>query len=242
MILQECELQLYARGPIMDMHHATLDSLPLLSPSQIADLRLAASNMTGSTRRAFEAEMTLKYCGGNPLMAEAVLGWGRQTVALGLAERRTGIMCLGAQSACSGRKRWEEQHPQVAQALRQLAEAQAQQAPTFRTRLPYTRLTAKAALEALRAQGDREERLPSPSTMAEGLNRMGFRLRKVVKAKPQKKIKETDAIFDNIKKRGPSRVITRRQTLEYRLESDGENRRVFPWGAHARRPPSQRSR
>jgi hypothetical protein len=26
---------------------------------------------------------------------------------------------------------------------------------------------------------------------------MGFRLRKVVKAKPQKKIKETDAIFDN---------------------------------------------
>ena len=59
----------------MSMHHATLDSLSLLSPSQIADLRLAASHMTGSTRRAFEAEMTLKYCGGNPLMAEAVFGW-----------------------------------------------------------------------------------------------------------------------------------------------------------------------
>jgi Rhodopirellula transposase DDE domain len=37
--------------------------------------------------------------------------------------------------------------------------------------------------------------------MAEVLNRMGFRLRKVVKAKPQKKRQETDAIFDNIKKR-----------------------------------------
>jgi len=37
--------------------------------------------------------------------------------------------------------------------------------------------------------------------MAAVVNRMGFRLRKVVKAKPQKKIKETDAIFDNIKKR-----------------------------------------
>jgi hypothetical protein len=188
MILQECELQLSARGPIMSMHHATLDSLPLPSPSQIADLRLAASNMTGPTRRAFEAEMTLKYCGGNPLMAEAVFGWGRQTVALGLAERRTGILCLGAQ-------------PQVAEALRQLADAHAQQDPTFRTSLTYTRLTAKAALEALRAQGYREELLPSPSTMAEVLNRMGFRLRKVVKAKPQKKLKETDAIFDNIKKR-----------------------------------------
>jgi len=40
--------------------------------------------------------------------------------------------------------------------------------------------------------------------MAEVLNRMGFRLRKVVKAKPQKKIKETNAIFDNMKKKMPT--------------------------------------
>jgi hypothetical protein len=118
-----------------------------------------------------------------------------------LAERRTGIICLGAQSAFSGRKRWEERHPQVAEALRQLADAHAQQDPTFRTRFTYTRLTAQAAVKALREQGSSEEQLPSPSTMAEVLNRMGFRLRKVVKAKPQKKIQETDAIFDNIKKR-----------------------------------------
>ncbi len=185
----------------MCMQPATSQSQPLLSPSHIVDLRFAASNMTGPTRRAFEAEMTLNYCGGNPLMAEAVLGWGRQTVALGLAERRTGIICLGAQSAFSGRKRWEEQHPQAAQALRHLADAHAQQDPTFRTSLTYTRLTAQAALQALRDQGYRADQLPTPSTMAEVLNRMGFRLRKVVKAKPQKKIKETDAIFDNIKKK-----------------------------------------
>jgi hypothetical protein len=117
----------------MCMRLTTLNSRPSLSPSLIADLRLAASNMTGPTRRALEAEMTIKYCAGTPLMAEAVLGWGRQTVALGLAERRTGSICLGAQSAFSGRKRWEEQHPQAAQALRQLAEAHAQQDPTFRT-------------------------------------------------------------------------------------------------------------
>jgi hypothetical protein len=131
--------------------------------------------MTGPTRRAFEAEMTIKYCEGNPLMAEAVFGWGRQTVALGLAERRTGIICLGAQAAFRGRKRWEEQHPQVAQALRQLAEAHAQQDPTFRTSLTSTRLTAQAALNALTQQGYREDQWPSPTTMAEVLNRMGFR-------------------------------------------------------------------
>jgi hypothetical protein len=85
-----------------------------LSPSQITDLRLAASKMAGPKRRAFEAEMTLKYCGGNPLRAETLFGWGRQTVALGLAERRTGIIGLGAQSAFSGRKRWEDQQPQAA--------------------------------------------------------------------------------------------------------------------------------
>jgi hypothetical protein len=185
----------------MCLLHATSTRRPSLSPSQIADLRLAASNMTGPTRRAFEAEMTVKYCEGNPLMAEAMFGWGRQTVALGLAERRTGIICLGAQSAFSGRKRWEERHPQAAEALRQLAEAHAQQDPTFRTSLAYTRLTARAALQALRDQGYGEGHLPSPSTMADVLNRMGFRLRKVVKAKPQKKITETDAIFDNIKKK-----------------------------------------
>lgn len=145
--------------------------------------------------------MTLKYCDGNPLKAEAVFGWGRHTVALGLAEKRSDIICIGAQSAFSGRKRWEEKHPQAAQALCQLADAHAQQDPTFRTSLTYTRLTVQSALKALREQGYGDKELPSASTMAEVLNRLGYRLRKVVKAKPQKKIKETDAIFDNIKKK-----------------------------------------
>lgn len=185
----------------MCMPHATLPSQASLTSSQIADLRLAASKLTGPQRRSFEAEMTLKYCEGKPLKAEAVFGWGRQTVALGLAEKRSGIICVGAQSAFSGRKRWEEHHPEAAQALRQLADAHAQQDPTFRTRLTYTRLTAQAALQGLRDQGYDDDQLPSASTMAEVLNRMGYRLRKVVKAKPQKKIKETDAIFDTIKKK-----------------------------------------
>ena len=40
--------------------------------------------------------------------------------------------------------------------------------------------------------------------MAEILNRMGYRLRTVIKAKPQKKIPETDAIFDNIQQKDES--------------------------------------
>lgn len=205
MIIRLCEALRLVRGYVVSMQDSLFEFHQPLSASQIADLRLAASKMSGPKRRAFEAAMTLKYCGGNPLVAENTFGWGRRTVELGLAERRTGIRCLGAQSAFSGRKRWEEQCPMAAAALRRLAEAHAQQDPTFRTTLAYTRLTAKAALEALRAQGYGEEQLPSPSTMAEVLNRMGFRLRKVVKAKPQKKIAETDAIFANIEKQTKKR-------------------------------------
>jgi len=82
-----------------------------------------------------------------------------------------------------------------------MADAPAQPDPRFRTTVADTRLTAKAAGEALRAQGSSAAQLPSPSPMAEGLNPMGSRLRKVLQAQPQKKIPETAAIVANRKKR-----------------------------------------
>ena len=188
-----------------------------ISLQQIADLRLAAAQMSGAKRRAFQAEMAEQYGAGNPRQAERLFGWSRETVEVGLAERRTGVTCLGAQSAFSGRKRWEDQHPQAAAALCLWAEAQAQQDPTFRTPLAYTRLTAKAAVAARRAQGFSKKEVPAPSTLATLLNRLGFRLRKVLKAKPQKKIAQTDAIFANLKKRRPRHRRRERQALEYGL-------------------------
>jgi len=190
---------------------------PPLSASQIQDLRLAAAKMTGAARRAFQAEMTLKYCHGSARFAETLLGWSRDAVEVGLAEHRTGLRCVGAHAAWSGRKRWEEKYPEAAKVLRALAEAHAQQDPTFRTTLAYTRLTAKAAGEALRRHGIAETQLPSASTMAEVLNRMGYRLRKVLKAKPQKKIPETDAIFANLKKRPGEPGRARGQAVEHGL-------------------------
>ena len=125
-------------------------------------------------------------------------------MARGLAERRTGMLCVGAQAADRGRQRWEDTPPQAAQALRQLADAHAQQAPTFRTSLADTRLTAAAALNARSRQGSATDHLPAPSPMATGLHRRGFRRRTVVQAKPPKKRKETAAIFDHIKKKTPT--------------------------------------
>ena len=87
---------------------------------------------------------------------------------MGLHEQRTGISCL---SIPHGDKLWEHKHPEVAEALWKLAEAHAQQDPGFRTTLSYTRLTAALALKELRAQGFPQEVPPSPSTMADVLNR-----------------------------------------------------------------------
>ena len=142
--------------------------------------------MSGATRRAFQAEMALKYCRGSARLSETVFGWKRKTVALGLEEKRSGIICIGAQSGYSGSKRWEEKQPEASAALRQLAESHAQQDPTFESTIAYTRLTAAEAIVQLRIQGFSDAQLPSLSTMSEVLNRMGYRLRKVVKAKPQK--------------------------------------------------------
>src|ERR671915_1384440 len=185
----------------MLMFASTPTASESLRPHQIADLRLAASHMTGATRRAFQAEMALKYCDGNARRAEEVFGWGRQTVDVGLAEKRTGIACLSLHAAFSGRPRWEDQYPEAAQALMELALAHSQQDPTFRTTVSYRRLTAKTAIEGLRQKGIEETALPAPSTMAVIWNRLGFRLRHVVKSKPLKKVPETEAIFDNVKKK-----------------------------------------
>src|SRR6516162_8270102 len=107
-------------GARLSLHLWPPLSHPSLTSAQIQDLRLAASKMTGAARRAFQAEMTLKYGHGRARLAETIFGWSREAVAVGLADHRTGIRCVGAQSACSGRQRWEEQEPEAAEALRHL--------------------------------------------------------------------------------------------------------------------------
>jgi hypothetical protein len=179
----------------------------ILVQEQITDIRLAAAKMSGSQRRDFMSEMSLKYCMGNARLTEQVFGWSRDTVTTGLGEKRTGIVCIGLQSNCCGNKPWEEKYPEVAKFLCKIAENQSQQDPTFRSSVAYTRLTAQSALNALKEAGFSDDNLPSLSSMSEILNRLGYRLRKVVKAKPLKKIKETDAIFANIKKRSRSKKL-----------------------------------
>jgi hypothetical protein len=69
----------------------------------------------------------------------------------------------------------------------------------FREFFAYTRLTTKSALKALQQAGVEESILPSENGMGLILNRLGYRLRKVVKAKP--KVPETDAYLRTLKQK-----------------------------------------
>ncbi len=178
----------------MNELNPVIETQPSLSETQREDLCLASSQLTGAKRRAFQAEMTLKYCNGNARQAESRFGWSRETVGVGLAEKRTGLVCQGAQSGFGGNKRWEEKQPAAAAALKALAEAHAQQDPSFDTSIAFTRLTAAEAVRQLKAQGYREKQLPAASTMAVVLNRLGYRLRPVVKVKPKKTARDRSHI------------------------------------------------
>jgi transposase len=161
-------------------------------------LQAGAKRLRGHQRRLFMAEVTLHVCGGNARQAERRFGWGRETIHKGLQELQQGIRCL-EHFAARGRPRWEEQDPQRAEDLRALVEPHTHADPELKSARRYTNLTAQEALEQLHThKGYAKEDLPSARTMRDILNRMGYRLKRIQKAKPLKKTKDTDAIFANV--------------------------------------------
>ena len=158
-----------------------------LTDSFKQDIKSAARKLTGFRRRQFQAEMTIKHCGGNPRRAEQVFGWGREAVDTGLNELRTGIRCVDAFSA-RGRHKTEARHPELVSEIHALVEPESQADPKFQTPLAYTRMTAKAVHEKLKAKMvGKNGHVPAERTVHDILNRLGYRLRPVLKTKPQKK-------------------------------------------------------
>lgn len=160
--------------------------MSVLTDDLIASLKTAAALLTGHRRRRFQAEMALQYCGGSARRAERVFGWGRDAVRTGLGELRTGIRC---RDCCylRGRKKTEDRCPAIAEQVRRLAEPTAQADPKFQTALAYTRITAEAVRSALKARGGVKDHVPCRQTVGRILNRLGYRLRSVLKARPEKR-------------------------------------------------------
>lgn len=158
-----------------------------LTESMKETILSASRKLTGFRRREFQAEMTLKYCGGKARRAEQVFGWGRAAVNTGLNERRTAIRCSENFSA-RGRIKSEEKRPELVEQIHQLVEPNSQVDPKFQTPLIYTRMTAKAVRQQLVAKaGGDAACVPAERTILNIMNRLGYRMRRVRKTLPQKK-------------------------------------------------------
>ena len=157
-----------------------------LTPKVIETIRRAAKELTGAKRREFEARVSLDYLGGVPRLTETVFGWSRHTVAKGIKELNSGQVIADAPRA--SKPKTEDANPQLARAILELVEPDSQTDPKFQGLFKYTRLTAKAVREKLiEHKNYTSDELPHESTISNMLDRLGYKMRRVLKAKPQKK-------------------------------------------------------
>jgi Rhodopirellula transposase DDE domain len=161
-------------------------------------IRSAARRLKGHARRLFQAEVADALCHGSPRAAERRFGFDRNAVATGQHEAQSGIRCL-ERFAARARPCAEVKDPQLGQDIRALVEPHTQADPEVQSARRYTNLSAREVLQALKVQkGYSDDRLPSERSMRDILNRLGYRLRRIQKAKPLKKLPETDAVFANV--------------------------------------------
>jgi len=152
----------------------------------IATIKSAAKKLTGAARREFQAAVTLDHCHESPRFAREVFGWSPDSIRKGLAERE--MNCIIVDRPRSGRPKYVDKIADLQNDIRSLVDPNSQTHPTFDNTFRYTRMTAKAVIEALiQEKGYTKEELPALSTMRELLGKMGYRLRRVQKTKPQKK-------------------------------------------------------
>src|SRR3954453_2238545 len=157
-----------------------------LTDDVIRTIQSAAKLLTGYRRRQFQAETAVKYCNGSARHAETTFGWGRAAVHTGLNELRSGIRCLDAFDL-RGRDTTEQSCPELEGHVRRFVDPHAQADPKFQTPFAYTRITAQAVRDALLAVPELAGKVPSRQTVGDILNRLGYRLRRVLKARPEKK-------------------------------------------------------
>jgi len=157
-----------------------------------------AKQLKGSDRRLFKARIVNLLGRGGQAFAERELGWNRRTIRKGSQELASGVVQQD-NFAARGRKRAEEHLPKLLGDIEQLVGGWSQTDPTFRTTRLYTRITAKEVRRQLIARkGYSEEALPTVGTISNKMNELGYRLRAVKKSQPEKKIPETDAIFEQL--------------------------------------------
>jgi hypothetical protein len=181
-------------------------------------IRSAARRLKGHARRLFQAEVADTLCHSSPRAAERRFGFDRKAVATGQHEAQSGIRCV-ERFAARARPCAEVKDPQLGQDIRALVEPHTQADPEVQSARRYSNLSAREVLQALKVQkGYSDDRLPSERSMRDILNRLGYRLKRIQKAKPLKKLPETDAVFANVQA-VHARYQDDRETLEISVDA-----------------------
>jgi len=148
-------------------------------------IKSASKDLKGSGLRRFMADIVRKLGRGGQRQAQRELGWSRDTIRKGEHELRTGIECVDGR--CGNRAGIDKRLPTLKADIQDVVECWSQTDPRFRTTRRYTRLTvSQVAKRLVRDKGYDDLALPSNETIRTIMHGLGFRPRKVQKAKSKK--------------------------------------------------------
>ena len=160
----------------------------------------ALTKLKGYDKRIVLAKLAKGMGRGGQSFLAKEFNISRDTIRKGMQELESGIKIVDAFNL-RGRKKIEEKLPTLLEDIIDIVDLESQTDPTFKSTRLFTRLTVKEVRKQLVAKKDyKEENLPTNATLNTKINELGYKLKKVRKVKPLKKIEQTDAIFKKLKK------------------------------------------
>ena len=100
-----------------------------------------------------------------------------------------------------GRKKLTDKYPELENDIKAIIENSLLIDPRFKSEKQYVKMSIQEIKKRLIKTGKYSNKSFSNSSLNNIVNQMGYKLKKVQKIKPLKKIEETDAIFENVQKK-----------------------------------------
>ncbi len=166
--------------------HNLPSSITNLTPTLKEFLNTTRNQLKGHERRQFMARVASLMGPGGQIKAERELGWDRKTIIKGRREIESGFTCIDNFSG-RGRKSSFEHFPNLKEDVTSIVNPICQTDPTFRTQNLYSPISANEVHRRLvEDMGYDPGNMPTVRTISTIMNKLGFKLKKVAKAKVKK--------------------------------------------------------
>jgi len=153
------------------------------------------NELKGSKRRIALAKISEAIGKGGQTVVAKGFKVSRDTVRKGLYELKSEITIVDNFNA-RGRKNIEEKLLGLLEDITDIVDSQSQTDPSFKTTRLFTRITVKEVRNQLIKQKNYEDAdLPTNQTLNNKITKLGYKLKKVQKVKPLKKLEQTPVIL-----------------------------------------------